>query len=134
MLQASLGCEVQEDGGPSAFWRFGYDGKDFLTFEPKMLSWTAADPGAWGLKEKWEADLKRGDRDRAFLEGTCTHMLRKYLASGGKTLERAVTILKCRALGFSPQNISLNWLRDGEKLPQRTLEPKAGLPSGDRTY
>uniref|UniRef100_A0A8C7AFG7 Homeostatic iron regulator n=1 Tax=Neovison vison TaxID=452646 RepID=A0A8C7AFG7_NEOVI len=46
----------------------------------------------------------------------------------------AVSTLRCQALNFYPQNITMKWLKDGQPLDAKDVEPKDVLPNGDGTY
>lgn len=46
----------------------------------------------------------------------------------------AATTLQCRALHFYPQNISIQWLKDGQPLEAKDMVLKVVLPNGDGTY
>ncbi|XP_022382810.1 hereditary hemochromatosis protein isoform X5 [Enhydra lutris kenyoni] len=46
----------------------------------------------------------------------------------------AVSTLRCQALNFYPQNITMKWLKDGQPLDATDVEPKDVLPNGDGTY
>uniref|UniRef100_A0A4X1VMF7 Homeostatic iron regulator n=2 Tax=Sus scrofa TaxID=9823 RepID=A0A4X1VMF7_PIG len=46
----------------------------------------------------------------------------------------AVTTLRCQALNFYPQNITMRWLKDRQPLDAKDIEPRDVLPNGDGTY
>lgn len=148
-LQVILGCEVQEDNSTRGFWKYGYDGQDHLEFCPELLDWkAAAEPGAQATKLEWEVHKIRAKQNKAFLERDCPEQLRQWLEVGGGTLDQAVppsvmvtrhipsaaTTLQCQALHFYPQNISIQWLKDGQPLEAKDMVLKVVLPNGDGTY
>ncbi|PNI24992.1 HFE isoform 9 [Pan troglodytes] len=45
-----------------------------------------------------------------------------------------VTTLRCRALNYYPQNITMKWLKDKQPMDAKEFEPKDVLPNGDGTY
>ncbi|PNJ15803.1 HFE isoform 9 [Pongo abelii] len=45
-----------------------------------------------------------------------------------------VTTLRCRALNYYPQNITMKWLKDRQPMDAKEFEPKDVLPNGDGTY
>nr|AAI51403.1 JSP.1 protein [Bos taurus] len=147
-LQWMHGCDVGPDGRlRRGFWQFGYDGRDYLALNEDLRSWTAADTAAQITKRKWEAaDNAEGERN--YLEGECVEWLPRYLENGKDTLLRAdppkahVThhpisgrevTLRCWALGFYPEEISLTWQHNGEDQTQ-DMELVETRPSGDGTF
>ncbi|XP_078224924.1 patr class I histocompatibility antigen, A-126 alpha chain-like isoform X5 [Callithrix jacchus] len=146
--QRMYGCEVGPDGRfLRGFYQSAYDGKDYLALNEDLSSLIAADTEAQITQRKWEAaNLAEGWR--AYLEGKCVELLRRYLENGKETLQRAdppktrVThhpisdheaTLRCWALGFYPAEITLTWQQDGEDQTQDT-ELVETRPSGDGTF
>ncbi|XP_072493624.1 MHC class I-like protein MILL1 isoform X2 [Notamacropus eugenii] len=86
-LQATLECELQGNDSSRGFWRFRFDGQDFLTFYREKLSWTAAHPSAKKIKEKWE-DWFQKKFLKVHEEEYCSIRLQRYLASWKGILER----------------------------------------------
>uniref|UniRef100_A0A2K6TZR7 Ig-like domain-containing protein n=1 Tax=Saimiri boliviensis boliviensis TaxID=39432 RepID=A0A2K6TZR7_SAIBB len=130
------------------YYQDAYDGKDYIALNEDLRSWTAADMAAQITQRKWEA-ASVAERMRAYLEGECVKWLRRHLENDGKeTLQRAdppktdVThhpisdheaTLRCWALGFYPEEITLTWQRDGEDQTQDT-ELVETRPAGDGTF
>ncbi|XP_019280680.2 hereditary hemochromatosis protein isoform X1 [Panthera pardus] len=147
-LQVILGCEVREDNSTRGFWKYGYDGQSYLEFRPETPDWRAAEPRAWATKLEWEASTIRAKQNRAYLERDCPMQLQSLLALGTGVLDRqvppllkvthrvasAVTTLRCQALNFYPQNITMRWLKDRRPLEAKDVEPQDVLPNGDGTY
>ncbi|XP_062068243.1 H-2 class I histocompatibility antigen, Q10 alpha chain-like isoform X2 [Lepus europaeus] len=145
--QRMFGCEVQEDGSSTSFWQFGFDGQDHLSLDMETLSWVSAEPVAVRTKRWWETEHCYAEYDKAYLEGLCLTSLHRYLELGSQSLTRKEppmvhitkhmtqdgATLRCWALGFYPQDISLNWWLDGEELILET-EHVETRPSGDGTY
>ncbi|KAB0340472.1 hypothetical protein FD754_023106, partial [Muntiacus muntjak] len=146
--QEMYGCDVGPDGRLlRGYVQYAYDGRDYIALNEDLRSWTAADTAAQITKRKWEAaGVAEGDRN--YLEGRCVEWLRRYLEHGKDTLLRAdppkahVTrhpisdrevTLRCWALGFYPEEISLTWQHDGEDQTQ-DMELVETRPSGDRTF
>ncbi|KAI4530991.1 hypothetical protein MG293_018849 [Ovis ammon polii] len=147
-LQEMYGCDVGPDGRLLRGYRQdAYDGRDYIALNEDLRSWTAADTAAQVTQRKWE---KAGEAEahRNYLEGECVEWLRRYLETGKDTLlradppkahvahhhisEREVT-LRCWALGFYPEEISLTWQRNGEDQTQ-DMELVETRPSGDGTF
>ncbi|XDA87143.1 hypothetical protein R6Z07M_016849 [Ovis aries] len=147
-LQWMYGCYVGPDGRLlRGFMQFGYDGRDYLALNEDLRSWTAADTAAQITKRKWEKE-GAAEEQRNYLEGLCVEWLRRYLETGKDTLLRAdppkahvahhpisdrEVTLRCWALGFYPEEISLTWQRDGEDQTQ-DMEFVETRPSGDGTF
>ncbi|XP_025746947.2 hereditary hemochromatosis protein isoform X2 [Callorhinus ursinus] len=147
-LQVILGCEVQEDNSTRGFWKYGYDGQNHLEFCPETLDWRAAEPKAQATKLEWEVNKIRAKQNRAYLERDCPEQLQRLLELGRGALDRqvpplvkvthhvasAVSTLRCQALNFYPQNITMKWLKDRQPLDAKDVELKDVLPNGDGTY
>ncbi|XP_012589629.1 PREDICTED: hereditary hemochromatosis protein [Condylura cristata] len=147
-LQVALGCEVQEDNSTRGFWKYGYDGLDHLEFCPETLDWKAVEPTAQVTKLEWENIKIRAKQNRAYLERDCPEQLRRLLELGRGVLDQTVpplvkvtrhkastgTTLRCQALNFYPQNITMVWWKDKQPLDTKDATPKDLLPSGDGTF
>nr|XP_019569712.1 PREDICTED: hereditary hemochromatosis protein isoform X1 [Rhinolophus sinicus]XP_019569713.1 PREDICTED: hereditary hemochromatosis protein isoform X1 [Rhinolophus sinicus] len=147
-LQVVLGCEVREDNSTRTFWKYGYDGEDHLEFCPETLDWRAAEPRAQVTKLEWEVSTIRARQNRAYLERECPEQLQRLLELGTGVLDRqvpplvkvtrhvasAVTTLRCQAMNFYPQNITMRWWKDRQPVNAEDVEPGDVLPSGDGTY
>nr|ADB93146.1 MHC class I antigen [Bos taurus]AFS51772.1 MHC class I antigen [Bos taurus] len=147
-FQLMYGCDVGPDGRlRRGFTQYGYDGRDYIALNEELRSWTAADTAAQITKRKWEA-AGEAESWRNYREGTCVEWLRRHLENGKDTLLRAdppkahVThhpisdyevTLRCWALGFYPEEISLTWQRNGEDQMQ-DMELVETRPSGDGNF
>ncbi|XP_067169716.1 class I histocompatibility antigen, F10 alpha chain-like [Apteryx mantelli] len=146
-VQAMYGCDLLEDGGIRGFYQDAYDGRDFLAFDKDTLTFTAADAAAEITKRKWEADEAIAEGWKHYLENSCIEELQIYVEYGKATLERrerpAVRVsgkeshglltLSCRAHGFYPRSITINWLRNGRIQAQETKRGSTA-PNSDGTY
>ena len=70
--------------------QFAYDGREYLTLNEDLRSWTAVDTAAQITKSKWEA-AGEAEARRNYLEGRCVEWLPRYLEKGKDTLLRAGT-------------------------------------------
>uniref|UniRef100_A0A452E5B3 Ig-like domain-containing protein n=1 Tax=Capra hircus TaxID=9925 RepID=A0A452E5B3_CAPHI len=147
-VQVMYGCDVGPDGRLlRGYEQHGYDGRDYLALNEDLRSWTAADAAAQISKRKLEKEGVAA-RVRIYLEGRCVESLRRYLETGKDMLLRAdppkahVTrhpisdrdvTLRCWALGFYPEEISLTWKHNGEDQTQ-DMELVETRPSGDGTF
>ncbi|XP_057554098.1 class I histocompatibility antigen, Gogo-B*0103 alpha chain-like [Hippopotamus amphibius kiboko] len=142
------GCDVGPDGRIlRGYEHFAYDGEDYITLNEDLRSWTAADTAAQIIRRKWELE-GAAEQYRAYLETQCVEWLREYLEKGKETLQRTVppkthvthhpitdreVTLRCWALGFYPEEISLTWQHDGEDQTQ-DMDLVDTRPSGDGTF
>uniref|UniRef100_A0A8C3YIK7 Ig-like domain-containing protein n=1 Tax=Catagonus wagneri TaxID=51154 RepID=A0A8C3YIK7_9CETA len=145
ITQRMFGCEIQEDGRSTGFWQFGFDGQDHLSLDLETLSWVSAEPVAVRTKRWWETERCYAEYDKAYLESVCLTSLHKYLELGGQrfmpptvwvtkhSAQDGGNTLRCWALGFYPQDISLSWWLGEKELTSET-EYVETRPSGDGTY
>ncbi|XP_070600256.1 major histocompatibility complex class I-related gene protein-like [Erythrolamprus reginae] len=147
--QMICGCALQRDGSKGGFRQYGYDGRTFITFDKKTLTWVAPDPQAQLTQRKLNADPGKNQRYKAYLEEICIEWLEKYLFYGKETLLRTeppvVTMSSrtevedgiethvCRVHGFYPREIDASWMRDGEVWLQDTFHTSVA-PNADGTY
>ncbi|CAO2609019.1 H-2 class I histocompatibility antigen, L-D alpha chain [Lemmus lemmus] len=147
-IQWMHGCEVGSDGRLlRGYEQFAYDGRDYFALNEDLETWTAADTAAQITRRKWE-QAGVAERHRAYLEGTCAQWLRRYLENGKDALLRTdppkahVThhpgskgdvTLRCWALGFYPDDITMTWQREEEEQTQ-DMELVETRPSGDGTF
>ncbi|XP_039188199.1 major histocompatibility complex class I-related gene protein-like [Crotalus tigris] len=146
--QAILGCELWEDGSKGGFLHYGYDGRDFISFDKETLRWVAAQPQAEKVKEEWEIHPGWSQRKKTYLEETCIEWLQRYQLSKKeasqkieppvgkvtcKEVDDHLEVLICQAFGFYPKQIQATWTRDGEACVYETL-PRNVAPNSDGTY
>ncbi|KAM3844385.1 zinc-alpha-2-glycoprotein-like [Vipera latastei] len=146
--QEMLGCEFWKDGSKGGFLHYGYDGRDFISFDKETLRWVTAQPQADKIKEKWEENPGWSQRNKVFLEETCIEMMQKCLSYRNEALQRteppvgkvtrkvvdgSLEVLICQAFGFYPKEIQAIWTRDGEACQYETL-PRNVAPNSDGTY
>ncbi|XP_052610110.1 zinc-alpha-2-glycoprotein [Peromyscus californicus insignis] len=145
-FQGMFGCELLNNRSNGAFWRYAYDGQDFIEFNKEIPAWIPLVPAAENTKLKWEAEKVYTQRAKAYLEEECPKMLKRYLNYSRSHLDQkdppTVTItsraapgrkrtFKCLAYDFYPQGISLHWNRAGKML---TSKSGGVFPNGNGTY
>ncbi|XP_043860830.1 BOLA class I histocompatibility antigen, alpha chain BL3-6-like [Dromiciops gliroides] len=145
-LQATAMCEFQGNQSSPGFWRYGYDGQEFMSLNLEMLNLTEAQTER---QEEVRDYQRRAGPEEDFLVRTCLHPLRIYLEAGVLTLQKTVppsvsvthhsafskkSILRCQAFSFYPPDITLTWLQDGKPVSKGTQESQSVLPQGDGTY
>ncbi|KAM3848322.1 major histocompatibility complex class I-related gene protein-like [Vipera latastei] len=146
--QVVLGCKLGEDGSKEGFLHYGYDGRDFISFDKGTVRWVAAQPQAQKVKETWEDDPGWSQRKKFYLEETCIEWLQRYQSYKKEALQRteapvakvtrklvdnSLEVLICQAFGFHPKEIQATWTRDGEICDYETL-PRNVAPNSDGTY
>uniref|UniRef100_A0A8D1CSW6 MHC class I-like antigen recognition-like domain-containing protein n=1 Tax=Sus scrofa TaxID=9823 RepID=A0A8D1CSW6_PIG len=102
-FQGRFGCELRNDQRQAAFWRYAYDGRDFIEFNKEIPAWVALDPAAVNTKLKWEAEAVYVQRAKAYLEEECPGMLRRYLEHGRGHLDQQ-PLPPCRSPATWPQD------------------------------
>ncbi|XP_064496426.1 class I histocompatibility antigen, F10 alpha chain-like isoform X3 [Pseudopipra pipra] len=141
------GCDLLSDGSVRGSYRDGFDGRDFISFELGSRSFVAADGSAQPTKRKWEHDGIVAERLTHYLENSCPEWLRKFVGYGREALERkdppdvhvsgkeehGILTLSCRAYGFYPGMIGINWLKGDEVRDQET-EWGGIVPNSDGTF
>ncbi|XP_059581529.1 class I histocompatibility antigen, Gogo-A*0401 alpha chain-like [Alligator mississippiensis] len=147
-LQLTYGCELHEGHSTGGHMQFGYDGGDFISYDPCTHTWVAGTTQAQCTQYKWNEAKAMLQSARAYLEETCIVWLRQYLQHGEAALQskRPVaqmsdrpssrdgrTTLSCRVHSFYPKDVAVIWLQNGEAQPQETSRSGV-LPSGDGTY
>nr|XP_024213712.1 zinc-alpha-2-glycoprotein-like isoform X1 [Pan troglodytes] len=51
-LQERFGCEIQNNRSTGAFWKYAYDGKDYIEFNKEIPAWVPLVPEAQNTKQK----------------------------------------------------------------------------------
>ncbi|XP_060549416.1 major histocompatibility complex class I-related gene protein-like isoform X3 [Pantherophis guttatus] len=147
-------------GAKDGFFRYGYDGMDFISLKNETFSWVAAQTQAGKFKVEWEKDSQWFHTNKDFLENTCIKWLKKYLScrketpkdtknprnSGvgvsaeppvgtvtHKVVNDSLEVLICYASGFYSKEIQANWTRDGKVCQNETLHRNV-VPNSDGTY
>ncbi|GAB1301025.1 H-2 class I histocompatibility antigen, Q10 alpha chain [Apodemus speciosus] len=84
-LQRMGACDLGSDGSPlRGYDQYAYDGKDYITLNEDLKTWTAEDMAAQITQHKWE-QAGAAEQKRAYLE-ECIHWLSTYLEHGKDTL------------------------------------------------
>ncbi|KTG44734.1 hypothetical protein cypCar_00019646, partial [Cyprinus carpio] len=125
-LQVIYGCELDSDGTTQGYYQFGYDGKDFISFDKNTQTWTAAVSQAVMSKNKLDPDTAHSNQWKAYLENICIDWLNKYVNYGKDTLQRKVSpqvsllqkdpssSVTCHATGFYPSGVKISWQKNGQ--------------------
>nr|XP_040139580.1 zinc-alpha-2-glycoprotein-like [Ictidomys tridecemlineatus] len=132
ILQMALGCDLKENGNFKSFWKYSYEGQDYLTFQPATLCWKADAPEAQSMAQSLRKDRDLARHHGAFINGDCQHYLQKYPGPGKKALVPSEspsvsvtsrqsssweTVLQCQDLCFFPCANVLSLWRGQEALP-----------------
>ncbi|KAM6472334.1 major histocompatibility complex class I-related gene protein-like isoform 2-T3 [Liasis olivaceus] len=147
-LQWRYGCEQNGYSELRGSDQDGYDGRTYISFDKRTLSWTAYDGAVQLSKRKLEGDPSVAKHLKYYLEETCTEMLRNRLTYGKEALLRteppAVKVMAeaefgfmethiCQLHGFFPKEIKATWRKDGEVWQQDTSHGFVA-PNSDGTY
>ncbi|XP_060763782.1 BOLA class I histocompatibility antigen, alpha chain BL3-7-like [Neoarius graeffei] len=145
-LQRMYGCELDDDGTTRGYFQDGYDGEDFLSFDLKTLTYTAAKPQAVITKHNWDNIPGVTVGRKKYLENTCIDWLKRHLSYGRETLERKVRPeasvfhkhspspeVVCHATGFFPKAVTITWQKDGEDLTE-DVKLTETLPNQDGSF
>ncbi|NWR40649.1 HA1F protein, partial [Tachuris rubrigastra] len=145
--QTLSGCDLLSDGSVHGFYRYGYDGRDFISFELGSRSFVAADGAAQITKRKWEHDGIAAEYWTNYLGNICLEWLRKYVGYGREALERkeppdvhvsgkeehGILTLSCHTYGFYPGIIGINWMK-GDEIRDQETEWGEIVPNSDGTF
>uniref|UniRef100_A0A8C8SN34 Ig-like domain-containing protein n=1 Tax=Pelusios castaneus TaxID=367368 RepID=A0A8C8SN34_9SAUR len=148
-LHWALGCELEPGGVVHSWYQFGYDGADFLLFDPGNLHWLAVESGAEATQRRWDAQREFGSQLQHYLRDTCLEWLSQFLHLRRAWARRAAApqlqvwarptperpgwlTLRCLAGGFPTRDIEVTWLRGNVTLSGN--ERDKGLPNGDGTF
>ncbi|NXU92137.1 HA1F protein, partial [Xiphorhynchus elegans] len=86
--QRVYGCDLLSDGSVRGSDRYGYDGRDFISFELGSKSFVAADGAAQVTKRRWEHEGIVVERLTNYLENICVEELQQFVGYGREALER----------------------------------------------
>uniref|UniRef100_A0A674GSQ7 Ig-like domain-containing protein n=1 Tax=Taeniopygia guttata TaxID=59729 RepID=A0A674GSQ7_TAEGU len=142
----AYGCDLLSDGSVRGSRRYGYDGRDFISFDLGSGKFLAADSAAEITRRRWEQE-DMAERLKNYLKHECPEWLRKYVGFGQKELERkeppdvhvsgkeeyGTLILSCHAYGFYPNTITVSWMKENATLDQE-MEWGGIVPNSDGTF
>ncbi|XP_061109968.1 class I histocompatibility antigen, F10 alpha chain-like isoform X1 [Conger conger] len=156
-LQWMHGCEATKraDGTMKflkGFDQYGYDGKDFLSFDNKDAVWVATEAQAEPTKKKWDNVGILSQYTKGYLETDCVDWLQKFTGyqekqdkEHGYSLKPKVYVfgkkssksdhrtLVCLATGFYPKDVEVTILRNDVELKENDGVVSSGVrPNGDR--
>uniref|UniRef100_A0A8C3UB37 Ig-like domain-containing protein n=1 Tax=Catharus ustulatus TaxID=91951 RepID=A0A8C3UB37_CATUS len=146
-LSRVYGCDLLSDGSVSGSRRFGYDGRDFLSFDWGSKRYMAADSAAEVTRRRWEDETNEAERQTNYLEHVCPEWLQKYVRYAQKELDRkeppdvhvsgkeeyGMLTLSCHAYGFYPKTIAVNWMK-GDEIRDQETEWGGVVPNSDGTF
>ncbi|XP_064496430.1 class I histocompatibility antigen, F10 alpha chain-like isoform X2 [Pseudopipra pipra] len=144
-LQRVCGCDLLSNGSINRTLRYGYDGRDFISFDLGSGSFVAADGAAQITQRRWKSEGYEALQHE--LAQSCVEELQKYIRCGQEALERkdppdvhvsgkeehGILTLSCHAYGFYPGMIGINWLKGDEVRDQET-EWGGIVPNSDGTF
>ncbi|NXV07930.1 HA1F protein, partial [Cettia cetti] len=146
-VQRLYGCDLLSDGSIRGSDRFGYDGRDFISFELGSGRFMVADGAAEITRRRWEQEETMAEHWTNYLKHVCPEWLQKYVGYGQKELERkeppevhvsgkkehGTLILSCHVYGFYPNTIAVNWMK-GDVIWDQETEWGGVVPNSDGTF
>ncbi|NXS35545.1 HA1F protein, partial [Pomatostomus ruficeps] len=146
-LQKNYGCDLLSDGSVRGSNQYGYDGRDFISFELGSGSFMAADSGAQVTTRRWNTDGLSVEYWTNYLGHSCLEEIQKYIKYGQEALERkeppavhvsgkeehGTLILSCHAYGFYPRAIAVNWMK-GDEIRDQETHWGGIVPNSDGTF
>uniref|UniRef100_A0A8D2PBL0 MHC class I-like antigen recognition-like domain-containing protein n=1 Tax=Zosterops lateralis melanops TaxID=1220523 RepID=A0A8D2PBL0_ZOSLA len=87
-LQRLIGCELMSDGSVRGSYQYGYDGRDFISFDLEYGRFVAADGAAEITRRRWENEGIVAESMTNYLKHECPEWLQKHVRNGEKELER----------------------------------------------
>ncbi|NWV29893.1 HA1F protein, partial [Origma solitaria] len=146
-LQVVSGCDLLSNGSIHGSDRYGYDGRDFISFDLGSESFVAADRTAEIIKRLWESDGITVPELKNELGHTCLEVLKKHVRYGQKVLERKeppnvhvsgkeeheILTLSCQVYGFYPSTIGISWLK-GDEIQDQETQWGGIVPNSDGTF
>ncbi|XP_042292067.1 major histocompatibility complex class I-related gene protein-like [Thunnus maccoyii] len=144
--QLMFGCEWDDETEKvDGHKKYGYNGEDVLTFDPKTETWITATPQAAIAKQKWDGNKASNGFWKNFLITICPTWLKNYLKVGKRFLQRkelpSVSLLQktpsspvsCHTTGFYPHRADMFWSKDEEELHE-DMERGEILPNHDGSF
>ncbi|XP_057245047.1 class I histocompatibility antigen, F10 alpha chain-like, partial [Malurus melanocephalus] len=141
------GCDLLSDGSVRGSYLYGYDGWDFVSFDPGSKSFMAADSAAQVTTRRWNADKNYIDYTTDYLEHTCRKELQEFVGYGQEELKRkeppdvhvsgkeeyGILTLSCHAYGFYPRTIAVSWMK-GDEIRDQETQWGGIVPNSDGTF
>lgn len=88
-FQCLIGCDLGPDGRLlRGHYSHAFDGRDYISLNSDLRTWTVADRTAQITKRKWEADGV-AEAFSHFWNGFCVLWLLKHLEIGNEILQRS---------------------------------------------
>ncbi|XP_017595572.1 PREDICTED: class I histocompatibility antigen, F10 alpha chain [Corvus brachyrhynchos] len=146
-VQRVYGCDLLSDGSSPGFFQEGYDGRDFISFEPGSQSFVVADGAAQVTRRLQNSDGFPVEHWTNYLKHICPEELREYIGYGREALEHkeppdvhvsgkeefGTLILSCHAYGFYPRPIAVSWMK-GDEIRDQETEWGGIVPNSDGTF
>ncbi|XP_053336806.1 BOLA class I histocompatibility antigen, alpha chain BL3-7-like [Clarias gariepinus] len=145
-VQLMYGCECEDEKLTRGYFHYGYDGEDFISFNLRSKTWTAATVEAVITKHKWDPNAGYNNYWKNYLEKECIDWLKKYVSYGKETLRKKVCPkvsvfqkhsfspeVVCHTTGFFPKPLNITWQKDGEDVHE-DVDLRETLPNQDGSY
>ncbi|XP_030645175.1 uncharacterized protein LOC115825530 [Chanos chanos] len=147
IYQAQARCDLYPNGTVQAFLTHAFNGKDFVSLDMKMKTFTATVPQAVLYKMKREEDQADLEIVANFHRTWCIDGLKIFLQHNPRLQKKKVsevrifekknsafTELMCHVTGFFPRTVQVQWFgSDMQPVVEGVIEGEV-LPNGDGTY
>ncbi|XP_063072758.1 major histocompatibility complex class I-related gene protein-like [Engraulis encrasicolus] len=151
VFQKMYGCQWDDEtNATDSFEAFGYNGEDFMSLDPKNMTWIASIQQAENTAYRWNRMEKSLPHRKAYFQKDCADWLKKYVSFVSKQMSMKVPpevflglshpwtyrqhiCVLCHATGFYPKEVNITWKRDGVEL-QDGVNMGETLPNGDGTF
>ncbi|ROL41337.1 H-2 class I histocompatibility antigen, Q10 alpha chain [Anabarilius grahami] len=155
VLQWRHGCEVEQEGDEVKFLNvideYGYDGKDFLSFDDRESKWVAPVVAAQKTKRKWDSKTKLNQNSKGYLNTTCVGWLNKFREYRDEKLRKksppdvhmfAIRYIKyktklkltCMFTGFYHKDLMMKIRKNNTSLHEDVIESTRIRPNHDGSF
>ncbi|KAK9978750.1 hypothetical protein ABG768_020489 [Culter alburnus] len=150
VLQWRVGCEVEQQGDQVKFSKgiseYGYDGKNFLSFDNIESQWVAPSEAALPTKRKWDSIHILNQYTKGYLEIECVDWLNKFRKYGDSSppdvyvfakksiRDKSKLKLTCIATGFYHKDVTLTIRKYRISPPEDEIESTVVRPNHDGSF
>ncbi|CAJ0965873.1 unnamed protein product [Ranitomeya imitator] len=148
MAVALYGCTLRDNGTVLASLSHHLDGKPFMSLNMESARFIAETPDAQKIAQRFNFNESELQEIRKMFVNTCIPHITELLSLGNCTFSRkeapvvkvthvpvdnGTFVVRCRAYGHYPKDISIFWYKNGEQMSSEMME-RTTLPLLDLTY